>query len=50
MLNHLRRSLAFMAARWRVWSPPLLLTVLVFLVAVFLTKGRVAMPFLYRLF
>lgn len=46
----LSRIAAFLAARWRVWLPPLAITVIVFLVVVFLTKGRTAMPFLYRLF
>jgi len=50
MPNVLRKPLAFMAARRRVWLPPLLLAVIAFLVVMLLTKGKVAMPFLYRMF
>jgi hypothetical protein len=46
----LNRSLAYLGRRWRVWAPPFVLTIVVFVAVVFLTKGRTAMPFLYRLF
>jgi len=46
----LRTPLAFMAVRWRIWSPPLVLTIVVFLAVIFLTKGKASMPFIYRLF
>jgi hypothetical protein len=50
MPTWVKRPLAFLGARWRIWAPPFVLTIVVFVGAIVLTKGRTAMPFLYRLF
>jgi hypothetical protein len=50
MLIYLKMPVRFMAGRWRVWAPPALVSVVVFGVVIFLTKGKVIVPFLYRLF
>ena len=42
--------LTFLKTRWRVWLPPVVLTVVIFVGVIVLTKGKTAMPFLYRLF
>jgi Family of unknown function (DUF5989) len=44
----LSRPMAFMMARRRIWLPPVLLTIITFLVVILLTKGKTMLPFLYR--
>jgi hypothetical protein len=44
----LSKSLTFIAARWRIWLPPVLLTIVTFVVVILLTKGKTILPYLYR--
>jgi Family of unknown function (DUF5989) len=46
--NWLVKPASFMIARWRIWLPPVLLTIITFVVVVLLTKGKTMLPFLYR--
>ena len=50
MPGWVKKTLAYLGRRWRVWAPPFVLTIIVFVGVIFLTKGKTAMPFLYRLF
>jgi hypothetical protein len=49
-MRGLVRPIAFMRSRWRIWAPPLVFTVVIFIAVILLTKGKAAVPYLYRLF
>jgi len=44
----LAKPVAFVMVRRRIWLPPVLFTIIVFFLVVFLTKGKTILPFLYR--
>jgi hypothetical protein len=46
--NWVGKPIAFMMARRRIWLPPVLLTIITFLLVMLLTKGKTMLPFLYR--
>lgn len=49
-MSYMQQMTGFLASRWRVWLPPIVLTVLVFGVLVVLTEDTSIATFAYRLF
>jgi uncharacterized protein DUF5989 len=50
MLNAVMRPLAFFANRWRVWLPPAIFMIVIFVGAVVLSEGKETLSFVYRIF
>jgi hypothetical protein len=44
------KPVVFLASRWRVWSPPVIFAIIVFVGAVLLSQGKEALTFVYRIF
>ena len=49
MLNAVMRPLAFFANRWRVWLPPAIFMIVIFVGAVVLSEGKETLSFVYRI-
>ncbi len=50
MPNRVMRPLAFLASRRRVWLPPVIFAIVIFVAAILLTQGKEALSFVYRIF
>ena len=50
MLDRVVRLLKLFVGRWRVWLPPVIFAIVVFLGAVVLTRGKETLFFVYRVF
>jgi hypothetical protein len=50
MPNYAMRPLAFLAGRWRVWLPPVIFAIVIFVGAVALSGGKESFSFVYRVF
>ena len=44
------RPLALLVDRWRVWLPPVIFAIVIFLGAVVLTRGKETLFFVYHVF
>jgi hypothetical protein len=50
MPNYAMKPLAFLAGRWRMWLPPVIFAIVIFVGAVVLSGGRETLSFVYRVF
>ena len=50
MTNYAMKPLAFLASRWRMWVPPVVFAIVIFVGAVVLSGGRETLSFVYRVF
>jgi len=48
--DYVKKPLGFLGASWRIWAPPVILAIILFVAAVLLSHGGTGVSFIYRLF